>query len=103
MEVKSGTFSHLNPLPFSARSSSRGWTLIELVIVITVLSVLTLGIIPIVRTFVRRQKELQLREALREMRGAIDAFKRDTAGMQCGPTGQAVVQQQGQNGQNGQQ
>jgi general secretion pathway protein G len=79
-----------SPLPFfnsSTRTSVRGWTLIELVITLTVLSVLTIGVIPLIRTSVRRQKEIQLREALRQMRGAIDAFKRDTAGMQCGPTG----------------
>lgn len=83
-----------SPLSFSPSSpfrSTRGWTLIELVITITVMSVLTIGVIPIVRTSIRRQKEQQLRETLRMMRGAIDAFKRDTAGMQCGPTGQAVV------------
>ena len=74
----------LSPLPFSRPSSARGWTLIELVITLTVLSILTIGVIPLVRTAIRRQKETQLREALREMRGAIDAFKRDTAGMQCG-------------------
>ena len=84
----------LSPLPLfppSPRSSARGWTLIELVITITVMSVLTIGVIPIVRTSIRRQKEQQLRETLRMMRGAIDAFKRDTAGMQCGPGGGAVV------------
>jgi general secretion pathway protein G len=80
----------LSPLPFSFSSSVRGWTLIELVITLTVLSILTMGVIPLVRTSVRRQKELQLREALREMRGAIDAFKRDTAGMQCGPGGAVI-------------
>jgi len=76
------------------RPPARGWTLIELVITLTVLSVLTLGIIPLVRTSIRRQKEQQLREALREMRGAIDAFKRDTVGMQCAPTGIATIQPQ---------
>ena len=83
-----------SPLPLlhsSPLRSARGWTLIELVITITVMSVLTIGVIPIVRTSIRRQKEQQLRETLRMMRGAIDAFKRDTAGMQCGPTGQAVI------------
>jgi len=90
-EVGGGPPSTLNPLPFSPLSSARGWTLIELVITITVLSVLTIGVIPIVRTSVRRQKEQQLRETLRMMRGAIDAFKRDTVGMQCGPTGAAVL------------
>jgi general secretion pathway protein G len=75
-------------------SHARGYTLIELVITLTVLTVLTLGVIPLVRTSVRRQKEQQLREVLREMRGAIDAFKRDTVGMQCGPTGAASIQPQ---------
>lgn len=69
---------------FHASPSAGGWTLIELVITITVLTVLTLGIIPLVKTSVRRQKEARLRETLRQMRGAIDEFKRDTVGMQCG-------------------
>jgi len=75
----------VTPSPRPPFFSARGWTLIELVITLTVLSILTIGVIPLVRTSIRRQKETQLREALREMRGAIDAFKRDTAGMQCGP------------------
>lgn len=82
---------YLSTLPLSRFRSARGWTLIELVITITVMSVLTIGVIPIVRTSIRRQKEQQLRETLRMMRGAIDAFKRDTAGMQCGTGGGAVV------------
>lgn len=80
-----------------AHASARGWTLIELVITITVLTVLTLGIIPLVRNSVQRQKEQRLREVLREMRAAIDTFKRDTVGMQCTAGGTAVAQQQGQN------
>jgi general secretion pathway protein G len=79
----------LSTLPLF-HSSVRGWTLIELVITLTVLSVLTLGVIPLVRTSVRRQKEQQLHEALRQMRGAIDAFKRDTVGMQCGAGGAVI-------------
>jgi prepilin-type N-terminal cleavage/methylation domain-containing protein len=85
-EVESNSLSTL-PL---FHSSARGWTLIELVITLTVLSVLTLGVIPLVRTSVRRQKEQQLHEALRQMRGAIDAFKRDTVGMQCGAGGAVI-------------
>jgi general secretion pathway protein G len=57
----------------------------------TVMTVLTLAVIPIVRTSVRRQKEERLREVLREMRGAIDEFHRDTVGMQCGINGVANV------------
>jgi general secretion pathway protein G len=78
-------FFSLRPRPFGRGAAAGGWTLIELVITMTVMSVLTLAIIPIVRTSVRRQKEQRLREALREMRNAIDEFHRDTVGMQCGP------------------
>ena len=80
----------LRPLPF-ARRTAGGWTLIELVITMTVMAILTLSVIPLVRTSVRRQREQRLREALREMRSAIDEFHRDTVGMQCGPGGQAIV------------
>lgn len=54
-----------------------GWTLIELVITMTVLAVLSLGVIPMVKTAVKRQREQQLRESLREMREAIKEFHRD--------------------------
>src|SRR5205085_1463333 len=87
----------LSPLP-SPRHPSGGWTLIELVITMTVLTVLTLAVIPIVRTSVRRQKEQRLHEALREMRNAIDEFKRDTVGMQCGPGGAIMPPNQPPNG-----
>jgi general secretion pathway protein G len=89
-EVKRGGRNPFSPLHLptsSPLSSSGGWTLIELVITITVLTVLTLGIIPLVKTSVRRQRETRLRETLREMREAIDEFKRDTVGMQCGGAG----------------
>jgi prepilin-type N-terminal cleavage/methylation domain-containing protein len=59
----------------------RGFTLIELVITITVLTILTLGVIPLLKLSVKRQKEEQLRAALRQMRTAIDEFHRDTVGM----------------------
>ena len=54
--------------------------------------ILTLGALPLVQTAIRRQREQQLREALREMRGAIDQFRRDTLGGPCAPAG---PQQQG--------
>jgi general secretion pathway protein G len=57
----------------------------------TVMTVLTLAVIPIVRTSIRRQREVRLHEALRQMRTAIDEFKRDTVGMQCTAGGTAVV------------
>ena len=42
----------------------RGFSLIELVITITVLSILTLGVLPLVKVSVKRQKEQELRDAL---------------------------------------
>jgi general secretion pathway protein G len=60
-----------------------GWTLIELVIVVTILAIMSVGVIPLVKTSVRRQREYRLRETLREMREAIKEFHRDTVGMQC--------------------
>ena len=74
----------LSPFHFPPRPAG-GWTLIELVITMTVMAVLTMAVIPIVRTSIKRQRETRLREALREIRGAIDEFHRDTVNMQCGP------------------
>ena len=75
-------------------SDSRGFTLIELVMTITIMTILTLGTIPLLKVSVKRQKEQQLRDALRQMRIAVDEFHRDTMGMVC--TGTAMPQQQQQ-------
>lgn len=61
----------------------RGFSLIELVITITVLTIMTLGVLPLVKVAVRRQQEQQLRDSLRQIRMAIDEFHRDTYGMNC--------------------
>ena len=74
----------------------RGFTLIELVMTVAVLAILTLGVIPLVQVSVKRQKEEQLRMALREMREAIDQFHREAL---VGAQMQATQQGQGQGGQ----
>lgn len=63
--------------------TERGFSLIELVITVTVLTILTLGVMPLVKVSVKRQKEQQLRDSLRQLRIAIDEFHRDTIGMVC--------------------
>jgi general secretion pathway protein G len=73
---------------FGMRSGGSGFTLIELVITVTVLSILTMGVVPLMKLSVKRQKEQQLRDTLRQIRSAIDDFHRDTVGMTC--TGTAV-------------
>jgi general secretion pathway protein G len=57
--------------------SHSGFSLIELIITVSVLAILTMGVIPLVQVSVKRQKEYQLRSALREMREAIDQFHRE--------------------------
>ena len=57
-----------------------GFTLLELIITLVVLSILVMGTIPLAQNAVKREKELRLRETLREIRNAIDEFHRDTLG-----------------------
>lgn len=65
------------------KHTEQGFSLIELVITVTVLTILTLGALPLVKVSVKRQKEQQLRDTLRQLRTAIDEFHRDTYGMIC--------------------
>lgn len=52
-----------------------GLSLVELIIVVTILGILAAGAVPIARFEVKRQKERELRYDLWEMRAAIDAYK----------------------------
>ena len=52
-----------------------GLTLIELMIAITILLILTGAAIPIVRVQIKREREVELRRDLWEMRDAIDRYK----------------------------
>jgi general secretion pathway protein G len=52
-----------------------GLTLIELIIAVTILLILTGAAIPIARTRIKREKEVELRRDLWEMRDAIDHYK----------------------------
>ena len=54
----------------------RGLTLLEVLIVISILLVIAGAALPVAKVGIKRQKELDLRRALRDMRGAIDEYKR---------------------------
>jgi general secretion pathway protein G len=61
--------------PPSRRRDQRGLTLIELIVAFTIMALLTSMAVPLARYKVRRDKERELRSALREIRKAIDDYK----------------------------
>jgi general secretion pathway protein G len=52
-----------------------GFTLIELIVTVFIISILVGVAVPLARNSIRRDKEIALREALREIRTAIDKYK----------------------------
>jgi general secretion pathway protein G len=52
-----------------------GYTFVELLIVVTLLFVLASAVLPLAQVTSQRQREVQLRRDLRELRTAIDKFK----------------------------
>jgi general secretion pathway protein G len=55
--------------------NERGFTLLELIVAATILSILTLMALPLARVTIQREREKELRQALWEMRDAIDRYK----------------------------
>ncbi len=57
------------------RLMDAGYTFVELVVVGAMLMILASAILPLAKVTIQRQREVELRRALREMRVAIDRFK----------------------------
>ena len=56
--------------------ATRGFTLIELLVTLTILALLGTLVIPVTQVAVQRKQEQELRRALRDIRGGIDAYKK---------------------------
>ncbi len=58
------------------RSPKTGFTLVEMLVVLAILSVLTLAAVPLVKIAVQRENEIELHRNLRLIREAIDEYKK---------------------------
>ena len=57
-------------------NQKKGFTLIEMLVTLTIVAILALAVLPLAKTAVKREKEVTLRRNLRMMREAIDAYKK---------------------------
>jgi general secretion pathway protein G len=58
------------------KKNHKGFTLIEMIVTFTILAILAAVAIPLAKTAVKREKEIELRRNLRTIRDAIDAYKK---------------------------
>jgi general secretion pathway protein G len=71
-----------------------GFSFVELLVVTTIVLILASAVQPLVKVTMQRQKEIELRRVLREMRDAIDKFK-DAADQGMIPTTELKANSEG--------
>ena len=65
-----------SPTARGPRGDSRGFTLIELITATVIIGILAVAAIPLAHNSFQREKEIDLRRALRILRTAIDEYKK---------------------------
>lgn len=63
------------PARAHGRALERGFTLVEMLVTVALVGILALAMMPLTELTVKRQREQELRLALRQTRAAIDAYK----------------------------
>jgi len=58
------------------KRSHRGFTLIEMVVVVAIVGILAVAAQPVIELSLQRAREVELRQSLRTLRQGIDAYKR---------------------------
>lgn len=70
---------HFSQVQFKAASKLKGFSLIELLVVMAILGILAGLAMPLGETLLKSQRERELRQALWEIRSALDEYKRITS------------------------
>ncbi len=74
----------------SAAQRAAGFSLLELIITLSILSILVASVVPLTRNNIKRQREYELKQTLREIRQGIDHYKVDCERGAVGPLDRKV-------------
>ncbi len=74
----------------STAQRAAGFSLLELIITLSILSILVASVVPLTRNNIKRQREYELKQTLREIRQGIDRYKVDCERGAVGPLDRKV-------------